>query len=104
MVCGSTKGVEGYIQSIIVNSEPPSDETPRFVDICPDYEGAPPPLPQLPALCATCARVVHMSGAARFFGRSEWEAEEYEVLALHGSSARLLSNLMSPYAVDHGAG
>ena len=45
-----------------------------------------------------------MSGVARFFGRLEWEAEEYEVLALHGPSARLLSNLMSPYAVDHGAG
>ncbi|KAF9646068.1 hypothetical protein BDM02DRAFT_3156687 [Thelephora ganbajun] len=67
-----------------------------------DLQGAPPPDPQLLALHATCARVAHMSGATEFFDRLEWEVEETNVLAPDGSSAHLLSSLMSPYAYIHG--
>jgi len=43
-----------------------------------------------------------MSGAAEFFDKLEWDAEETEVLASDGSSAQLLSNLLSPHALIHG--
>ena len=73
-----------------------------FVNFSSNYEGAPPPNPQLLALHATCARVAHMSGATEFFGKLERDAEETSVLAFDGSSAHLLSDLMSPYSVISG--
>ena len=69
-----------------------------IVDFSPNCEGVPPPSPQLLALHAVCARVAHMSGAAEFLDRLELDAEETSVLAFDGSSAHLLSNLISPYA------
>lgn len=39
-----------------------------------------------------------MSGAAKFFDQVEWDLEEMEVLSLDGSSAPLLSHLLSPFA------
>ena len=63
------------------------------------HPDAPLPNPQLLALHATCARVAHMSGATEFFNQLQWDAEETKVLASDGSSAGLLSNLMSPFAV-----
>lgn len=47
-------------------------------------------------------RVVHMSGAAKFFDRVEGDAEETRVLALDGSSALLLNHLQSPSTVTLG--
>jgi len=46
----------------------------------------------------------HTSGAAGFLDELELDAEETKVLAFDGSSAHLLSNLMSPYAAIHGVG
>ena len=42
-----------------------------------------------------------MSGAAELLSKLERDAEETNVLAFGGSSAHLLSDLMSPYAVTH---
>ena len=63
------------------------------------YEHAPPPDPYLLALHATCARVAHIAGAAQFFDKLGRDAEETKVLAFDGSSARLLRNLISPFAL-----
>ena len=63
------------------------------------HERVPPPDPYLLALHAVCARVAHMSGATGFFDKLGWDAEETKVLAFDGSSARLLRNLISPYAL-----
>jgi len=68
------------------------------------HPDAPPPDPHLLALHATCARVAHMSGAAEFLDQLQWDAEETKVLAFDGSSADLLSNLISPFAVIRGVG
>ena len=75
-----------------------------IVDFSPNCDGVSPPSPQLLALHAVCARVAHMSGAAEFLNRLELDAEETNVLAFDGSSAHLLSNLISPYAIVHGVG
>jgi len=45
-----------------------------------------------------------MSGAAELFNQLQWDAEETDVLAFDGSSAGLLSNLISPFSVIHGVG
>ena len=79
-------------------------DSPMLVDLSSNYEGAPPPDPQLLALHAVCARVAHTSGAAEFLDELERDAEETNVLAFDGSSAHLLSNLISPYATVHGVG
>jgi len=75
---------------------------PIVVDLSPNCEGVPPPSRELLALHAVCARVAHMSGAAEFLDKLELDAEETEVLAFDGSSAHLLSNLISPYAAVRG--
>ena len=72
------------------------------VEFISGHPNAPLPDPQLLALHATCARVAHMSGAAEFLDRLQWDAEETKVLAFDGSSAALLSNLISPFAVIPG--
>ena len=43
-----------------------------------------------------------MSGAAEFFDQLKRDAEETKTLAFDGSSARLLNNLISPFAVVPG--
>jgi hypothetical protein len=63
------------------------------------YKNAQPPDPMLLALHTACARVAHMSDAAEFLNQLELDAEETDVLAVDGSSARLLSNLISSFAV-----
>jgi len=67
-----------------------------------EYQEAPQPDLQLLALRVTCARVAHMPSAAEFLDQLQWDAEETNVLAFDGSSAGLLSNLISPFAVIHG--
>jgi len=90
-------GIEGFIRRISIRSG-----DPLVVEFRSDLKNAPPPDPQLLALHAACARVAHMSGAAEFFDELERDVEETEVLAFDGSSARLLSNLMSPHALIPG--
>jgi len=92
----------GFIRGISRRLETSAPGDPMVVEFSSNYEGAPPPDPQLLALHATCARVAHMSGAAEFFDKLERDAEETDVLAFDGSSARLLSDLMSPYSVISG--
>ena len=93
---------EGYIRRNFVGPKDHVDGAPMVVEFASGYKEAPPPEPQLLALHATCARVAHMSGAAKFFNQLQWDAEETNVLAFDGSSAGLLSNLMSPFSVIHG--
>lgn len=69
----------------------------------PHCEGAQLPNPQLLALHAACARVVHMSGAAEAFDEVEREVEKTMVLAWDGSSAHLLDHLISPFVTIPGA-
>lgn len=71
---------------------------PIIVDLTPQVEKVPPPDSYLLALHATCARVTHMSGAAEFFDQLQRDVEDTRVLAFDGSSAPLLSNLISPLA------
>ncbi|KAF9646090.1 hypothetical protein BDM02DRAFT_3100445 [Thelephora ganbajun] len=101
-VCASDVTIEQHIRHISIRPEASDSGAPLTVEFRSDLQGAPPPDPQLLALHATCARVAHMSGATEFFGRLEWEAEETNILAPDGSSAHLLSSLMSPYAYIHG--
>ena len=68
-----------------------------------NHENARLPDPRLLALHAGCARVAHMTGAARAIAELERNAEEARVLAADGSSARLLDHLMTPFAVIPGA-
>ena len=68
------------------------------VTFSPGHMDTQPPSPQLLALHAACARVVHMSGAAEALDELHHDAEEMTVLALDGSSARLLDHPMSPFA------
>lgn len=100
-VCVFHKGDEGYIRRNFVGPKP-HDGAPMVVEFTSKYEEVPPPDPQLLALHATCARVAHMSSAAEFFDKLEWDAEETKVLASDGSSALLLDNLISPFAVIRG--
>jgi len=74
------------------------------VEFASGHQKAPPPDLQLLALHTTCARVTRMSGAAKFLDQLQWDAEETNVLAFDGSSVGLLSNLISPFSVIHGAG
>ena len=82
--------------------KPHVDGAPMVVEFTSNYKEAPPPDPQLLALHGTCARVAHMSGAAEYFDKLDWDREETKVLASDGSSALLLSNLISPFAVIRG--
>ena len=75
---------------------------PMFVEFNGQFEKASPPDPLLLGLHAACARVAHMSGAAEFFDQIERDAEDTRVLAFDGSSAPLLSNLLSPHSVIRG--
>jgi len=97
-VCVSDS-TEKYIRRIFVAPEPHVDGAPMVVEFISRFKQAQPPDPYLLALRATCARVAHMSGAAEFFQWLEWDAEETNVLASDGSSASLLSSLVSPFAV-----
>jgi len=72
------------------------------LDLGPRYKEAPPPSRQLLALHAACARVVHTSGAADFLDKLESDAEKIAVLASDGSSASLLGDLLSVYAIVPG--
>ena len=54
---------------------------------------------RLLALHAACARVAHMSGAAKAFDELERDVEDTEVLAFDGSSSRLLDHLLTPFSV-----
>lgn len=101
-VCVSDSADKGYIGRTFVGPKPYIDGAPMVVEFTSEHEKAPPPHSQLLALHATCARVAHMSGAAEFFDELEWEAEETNVLASDGSSARLLSDLISPFVVIRG--
>lgn len=56
------------------------------------------PDPGLLALHAVCARVAHMSGAAEYFHKLEWDSEDTTVLS--EDSLPLLDNLLSPFAVS----
>ena len=93
---------EGYIRRNFVGPKPHIDGAPMVIEFNSTYEKAPPPNSQLLALHATCARVARMSGAAEFFDKLGWDAEETRVLAFDGSSAHLLTNLISPFAVIRG--
>ena len=95
---------ERYIHRDFIGPEDHVDGAPMVVEFASEYQEAPPPDPQLLALHATCTRVAHMSGAAKFLDQLQWDGEETNVLAFDGSSAGLLSNLISPFAVNHGAG
>ena len=101
-VCVFGKGDEGYIRRNFVRPKPHVDGAPIMAEFTSKYEEVPPPDPQLLALYATCARAAHMSGAAEFFDKLEWDAEETKDLASDRSSALLLSNLISPFAVIRG--
>lgn len=56
------------------------------------------PAPELLAIHAACARVAHMAGAAQYFDRLDWEAEETDTLAGDGSTHELLVSLLAPFA------
>jgi len=73
-----------------------------IVEFTSEYQEAPPPDSQSPALHATCARVARVSGAAGLINQLRWDAEETDVLAFAGSSAGLLSNLISPFSIVYG--
>jgi len=95
---------ERYIRRNFVGPKDHVDGAPMVIELASNSREAPPSDPQLLALHATCARVAHMSGAAEFFDQLQRDVEETNVLAFDGSSAGLLSNLISPFAVIHGAG
>ncbi|KAG6375712.1 hypothetical protein JVT61DRAFT_3287 [Boletus reticuloceps] len=97
-ICLLDKLDEGYIRRNFRRPKPHVDGAPMVVEFTSQFERAPPPDPRLLALHATCARVAHMSGAAEFFDRLEWDAEEMKVLAFDGSSALLLSHLIYPFS------
>ena len=103
-VCVFHESDERYIRRNFVGPKDHVDGAPMVVELASSYQEAPPPDPQLLALHATCARVAHMSGAAKFFNQMQWDAEETDVLAFDGSSAGLLSSLISPFSVIHGIG
>ena len=89
---------EAYIHRNFLRPEPHIDGAPMVVDFTSRVENAPPPPDhRLLALHAACARVAHMSGAAQFFDQVDRDVEETEVLAFDGSSAHLLSHLLSPF-------
>lgn len=73
-----------------------------MVSFSSDCPSTPPPDRKLLVLHAVCAQVAHKSGAVRSLGELELDAEETPVLAFDGSSARLLSNLLSVYAAVPG--
>lgn len=96
-VCVFHKGDEKYLRS--AGPKAYVNGAPMVVEFTSKSQKAPLPDPFLLSLHATCARVAHMSGAAEFFDRLQWDAEETNVLASDGSSALLLSHLMSPFTV-----
>ncbi|KAI9573823.1 hypothetical protein HD554DRAFT_2251697 [Boletus coccyginus] len=98
-ICVSDGGAEEFIHCLFVAPKSHVDGAPMFVEFTSKVKEVPPPDPLLLAFHATCARVAHISGAAEFFDWLEWDAEETNVLAFDGSSAQLLSNLMSPLFV-----
>ena len=101
-VCVFHGADKGYIHRNFMRPKPHIDGAPMVVEFTSQFENAPPPSPHLLALHGICARVAHMSGAAEFFDQLQRDAEEIKVLAFDGSSAPLLSNLISPFAVVHG--
>ena len=66
---------ERYIHRDFVGPKDHVDGTPMVVEFVSCYQGAPPPDPQLLALHATCTRVAHMSGAAKFLDQLQWDGE-----------------------------
>ena len=60
------------------------------------------PDPKLLGLHAACARVAHLSGAAKAFDQLESDVEETLVLSSDGSSARLLDYLLTPFGTISG--
>jgi hypothetical protein len=50
-------------------------------------------------LHAVCARVAHMSGAAKAFDKVERDLEDTLVLATDGSSAHLLDHVLTPLGI-----
>ncbi|KAF9643386.1 hypothetical protein BDM02DRAFT_3273075 [Thelephora ganbajun] len=101
-ICFFNVTIGRYIRAISIRPETSGPNAKMVDNFSSDWEGAPPPDPKLLALHATCARVAHMSGAAEFLDDLERQAEETDVLAFDGSSAHLLSGLISPYAVIYG--
>ena len=101
-VCTLHRHQEAFIRSIFVGGDCHINGAPVFVEFNVQLEKVPPPDPLLLGLHAACARVVHMSGAAELFGQIERDAEDIRVLAFDGSSAPLLSNLLSPHSVIRG--
>ncbi|KAF9645780.1 hypothetical protein BDM02DRAFT_3119694 [Thelephora ganbajun] len=101
-ICFFNVKIGQSIRAISNRTETSGPGASMVVDFSSNRDNAPPPDPQLLALHATCARVAHMSGAAEFLDEIERKAEETNVLAFDGSSARLLSDLMSPYVIIHG--
>lgn len=89
---------EIYIRRNFLRPEPHILGAPMMVNLPSQYKEIPPPNPLLLALHAACARVAHMSGAAEYFNQIERDTEDMKVLASDGSSARLLSSLLSPFA------
>ena len=94
-VCVFYESDERYIHRDFVGPEDHVDGAPMVVEFASEYQEAPPPDPQLLALHAECTRVAHMSDAAKFLDQLQWDGEETNVLAFDGSSAGLLSNLIS---------
>ena len=77
-VCVFREWDEEYIRRFV------GPDAPMVVEFTSGYQEAPPPDPQLLALHATSARVAHMSGAAEFLDRLQWDAEETKVLVFDG--------------------
>ena len=101
-VCTLDGDQEAFIRSIFKGGDRHINGAPMFVEFNGQFEKASPPDPLLLGLPAACARVTHMSGAAEFFDQIERDAEDTRVLAFDGSSAPLLSNLLSPHSVIRG--
>lgn len=68
----------GYIQRIFWCPEPHVDGAPMVVDFTSRFEQAPPPDPRLLALHATCARVMHMSGATHYFYQPDVDSDDMD--------------------------
>lgn len=84
-VCFLRAGDENLVHRIFHHHDMSDCGSPLMVNLSSDLEGTPPPDRKLLALHAMCARVAHMSGAAKFLYKLELDAEDMAVLASNGS-------------------
>ncbi|EKM53636.1 uncharacterized protein PHACADRAFT_125491 [Phanerochaete carnosa HHB-10118-sp] len=76
------------------------ERTISFQAQVPGRDDLPLPDPRLLAIHAACARTLHMSGAAEYIDKCDWDAEDIQVLAEDGSSHAILLEKINRIAVS----